>query len=204
MPSVQMEGVCYSVFIFAVSLFFYWKIHWRRLDYSLDTSFFGFFNTATMKNESSRVHASLGLVAGAVWQVTTPWCYFGLFLFFLYTIRNLKHLKKMHKGFRRLGIPAPAAIRSSMTRQQMQFQTGVGLGSLVMCLIPEANVVREQWSLLGLGLITFIVGFIHLTLAPVPEQLKEQLREALKGEKAQSLPTPTLSGLKTSEISVAN
>eukprot|EP00942_MAST-04A_sp_MAST-4A-sp1_P014492 g14492.t1 len=58
----------------------------------------------------------------------------------------------MHKGFRRLGIPAPAAIRSSMTRQQMQFQTGVGLGSLVMCLIPEANVVREQWSLLGLVL----------------------------------------------------
>ena len=66
MPSVQMEGVCYSVFIFAVSLFFYWKIHWRRLDYSLDTSFFGFFNTATMKNESSRVHASLGLAVSLV------------------------------------------------------------------------------------------------------------------------------------------
>ena len=200
--SVQVEGACYSAFIVAESFFFYWQIHWKQLDYSLDTSFFGFFNTATVRNEGSRAHALFGLVAGSLFQVTTPLRYVGLSLFFLYTIRNLKHLKKMHKGFQRLGIPAPSAIRSSMTRQQMQFHIGVGLGGLVVCLIPEAHAAHEQWSLLGLGLITCIIGSIHLALDPVPENLKEQLRKALKGEKALSLRAPTASGLESGEINV--
>ena len=180
---MQVEGACYSSFLFAASLFFYWQIHWTRLDYSLDTSLLGFFNTATVRNESSRLHVLVGFVAGAAWQRNTPWRYIGLFLFFLYTIRNLKHLQKLHEGFRRLGIPAPPAIRSSMTRQQMQFHVGIGLGGLIISLTSEALSVphiSSQWSLMALSLTTFIVGSFHLALAPVPVELKEKFRKALE------------------------
>lgn len=179
--SVQvMEGACYSSFLFAASLFFYWQIHWKQLDYSLDTSFLGFFNTAKVRNESSRPHVLIGFVVGAVWQINnTKWRYIGLFLFFLYTIRNLKHLQKLHAGFQRLGIPAPPAIRSSMTRQQMQFHMGIGLGGLIISLTHPEAIITAQWPLMAIDLITLIVGSVHLVLAPVPVKLKEKFRDAL-------------------------
>ena len=139
-----MQGNRAACFLLSESLLFYWKIHWRRLDYSLDTSFLGLFNTTAVSNESSRIHVAIGVVAGAVWQIKRPWRYIGLFLFVLYTARNLKHLRKMYDGFQKMGVPAPAVIRSSMTRQQMQFHAGIGFGSLIVCLTPVADSASDQ------------------------------------------------------------
>ena len=108
---MEAEAALLNVLLSAFSLFVYWRIHFHRLDYSLDTSFLGFCRTDTVKNESSRVHAAYGALSGALWQIPVPWCFAGPVLLLVYSVRNFKHLRKMHRGFGELFMQTSTCTR---------------------------------------------------------------------------------------------
>ena len=62
---------------------------------------------------------------------------------------------------------------------------GIGFGSLIVCLTPVADSESDQWPLFALCLVTFVVGLCHVMLEPVPEDLKEQFRQAFEGKDAE-------------------
>ena len=149
-----------SFVLSVVSFYCYWQIHFQRLDYSLDTSFFGFWNTNTAPqerrrcNENSRLHTLDGFVTSVLWGTKRK---LGLVLFFIYTIRNIiKHVAKMRKGFSLMNQPPPPAIRSSTTRQQLQFHLGIGLGVPLATLLMELD--ESSWYLLAASVVFLTVS----------------------------------------------
>ena len=79
--------------------------------------------------------------------------------------------------------PPPPAIRSSTTRQQLQFHLGIGLGVPLATLLMELD--ESSWYLLAASVVfltvsTIIVGGYHLSLGPVPKDRKRMFQEALK------------------------
>ena len=163
-------------------LFTWYRIHFCRLDYSTDTSMCGL--------TSSRAHMALGFVIGA-WTPSTyvlassmgGWTLLALgwMLFLWYTVRNLKHLRKLRSGFEVAQKAPPSAWYSSMTRQQMQLHVGIGLGRL--CAIMGSVAAGLQpfapllWPLRALCVFSLFIGGVQLSLAPLPEDARTTFAE---------------------------
>eukprot|EP00931_Biecheleriopsis_adriatica_P091563 TRINITY_DN65447_c0_g1_i1.p1 TRINITY_DN65447_c0_g1~~TRINITY_DN65447_c0_g1_i1.p1 ORF type:complete len:193 (-),score=17.14 TRINITY_DN65447_c0_g1_i1:21-599(-) len=171
-----MEVVLLNGFLICWCFYVYWGIHFRRLDYSRDVSFFGFGVTV---NERSRIHLAIGILAGMLWSVhgNTPCLLSGSALILLYTARNFKHLRILNSGFAVLGKPSPGIWRSSMMRQQMQMHMGLGVGGLLASaevFLSTRPIDPTHWPLRALCMCSLVLGAFTLCLPPVPEDAKRE------------------------------
>jgi hypothetical protein len=91
----------------------------------------------------------------------------------MYSIRNFKHLRGLNATFKKMKMQSPGIMRSSMTRQQVQFHMGVGIGGFVPLFRAEHAESTHLWGIL---VATIVIGAVHLAHPPISEEKIQRFR----------------------------